>query len=360
MPSLRDIRRRIASVKNTQQITNAMKMVSAAKLQRAQDRVLAARPYSQRLRQVLEHLDARVRPGIHPLLAPRDRGKTLLVVVTSDRGLCGGFNGNVQRAAAELLRELGGNENVDIITIGRKGRDFLTYRRYELQASYMDLFTRQVAYEQAVELAATILAAYEGTPGDAEDDYGYPPLPPPTGEGNQTLPPLTGEGNQTLPPLTGEGNQTLPPPHGGGNQALPPPAWGGDQGGEGAAGYKNVLVLYNRFGSAVQQVVTTLQLLPMSGHTTTDAEPSEPFDFIYEPSAEAVLDSLLRREVDVQLFQVLLESFAGEHGARMTAMDSATENASEMIASLTLTFNRARQAAITKELIEVVSGADAL
>ena len=348
MPSLRDIRRRIASVKNTQQITNAMKMVSAAKLQRAQDRVLAARPYSQRLRQVLEHLDARVRPGIHPLLAPRDHGKTLLVVVTSDRGLCGGFNGNVQRAAAELLRELGGNDNVDIITIGRKGRDFLAYRRYELQASYMDLFTRQVAYEQAVELAATILAAYEGTPGDEDDDYGYPPLPPPTGEGNQTLPPPHG------------GESEDPTPHMGGNQALPPPTWGGDQGGEGAAGYKNVLVLYNRFGSAVQQVVTTLQLLPMSGHTMTDAEPSEPFDFIYEPSAEAVLDSLLRREVDVQLFQVLLESFAGEHGARMTAMDSATENASEMIASLTLTFNRARQAAITKELIEVVSGADAL
>ena len=308
MPSLRDIRRRIASVKNTQQITNAMKMVSAAKLQRAQDRVLSARPYSQRLRQVLEHLDARVRPGIHPLLAPRDRGKTLLVLVTSDRGLCGGFNGNVQRAAAELLRELGGNENVDIITVGRKGRDFLAYRRYELQASYVDLFTRQVAYEQAVELAATILAAYEDAPGDAEDnDYGYP-----------------------------------------------------DEDSEATAGYQNVLVLYNRFGSAVQQVVTTLQLLPMSGHTTTDAEPTEPFDFIYEPSAEAVLDSLLRREVDVQLFQVLLESFAGEHGARMTAMDSATENASEMIASLTLTFNRARQAAITKELIEVVSGADAL
>ena len=308
MPSLRDIRRRIVSVKNTQQITNAMKMVSAAKLQRAQDRVLAARPYSQRLRQVLEHLDARVRPGIHPLLAPRDSGRTLLVVVTSDRGLCGGFNGNVQRAAAELLRELGGNENVDIITIGRKGRDFLTYRRYAMQASYMDLFTRQVAYEQAVELAATILAAYGGTPDDAEDDdYGY-----------------------------------------------------ADEASQAAAGYKDVLVLYNRFGSAVHQVATTLQLLPMSGHTTMDAEPAEPFDFIYEPSVEAVLDSLLRREVDVQLFQVLLESFAGEHGARMTAMDSATENASDMIASLTLTFNRARQAAITKELIEVVSGADAL
>ena len=308
MPSLRDIRRRIASVKNTQQITNAMKMVSAAKLQRAQDRVMAARPYSQRLRQVLEHLDARVRPDIHPLLAPRESGKTLLVLVTSDRGLCGGFNGNVQRAAAELLLDLGGNEKVDIITVGRKGRDFLNFRRYELQASYVDLFTRQVAYEQAVELAATILTAYEGTAGDGEDEaYGYP---------------------------EGDAEET--------------------------GGYKNVLVLYNRFGSAVQQVATTLQLLPMSGHTTTDAEPTEPFDFIYEPSAEAVLDGLLRREVDVQLFQVLLESFAGEHGARMTAMDSATENASDMIGSLTLTYNRARQAAITKELIEVVSGADAL
>ena len=107
---------------------------------------------------------------------------------------------------------------------------------------------------------------------------------------------------------------------------------------EGDGGYRNVLVLYNRFGSAVQQVVTTLQLLPMSGHTAMDAEPSEPFDFIYEPSVEAVLDGLLRREIDVQLFQVLLESFAGEHGARMTAMDSATENASEMIGSLTLTY----------------------
>ena len=308
MPSLRDIRRRIVSVKNTQQITNAMKMVSAAKLQRAQDRVMAARPYSQRLRQVLEHLDARVRPDIHPLLEPRDGGRTLLVLVTSDRGLCGGFNGNVQRAAAELLRELGGNENVDIITVGRKGRDFLTYRRYDLQASYEDLFTRQVAYEQAVELAATILAAYEGTAGDAgDDDFGY-----------------------------------------------------STEDAEASAGYKNVLVLYNKFGSAVQQVVTTLQLLPMSDHATPDAEPTEPFDFIYEPSAEAVLDGLLRREVDVQLYQVLLESFAGEHGARMTAMDSATENATEMIGSLTLTYNRARQAAITKELIEVVSGADAL
>ena len=119
-------------------------------------------------------------------------------------------------------------------------------------------------------------------------------------------------------------------------------------------------MIYNRFRSAIQQQVTTLRLLPLSAHTSADAEPTEAFDYLYEPSPVQVLDSLLRREVEVQLFQVFLESFAGEHGARMTAMDSATENASEMIASLTLTFNRARQAAITKELIEVVSGADAL
>ena len=288
MPSLRDIRRRIASVKNTQQITNAMKMVSAAKLQRAQDRVMAARPYSEHLQQLIAHLDTRVAPTAHPLLTPRDEGKTLVVVVTSDRGLCGGFNANVQRAAAELIRRLGGNVQVDVIAVGKKARDFLTYRRIDLRTAYTELFVRPVAYQQARDLAQQLIEAYEHE------------------------------------------------------------------------GYREVLVVYNRFRSAMQQIVTTLRLLPMSAHTSAQAEPTEPFDYLYEPSPEKVLDSLLRREVEVQLFQVFLESFAGEHGARMTAMDSATENATEMIASLTLTFNRARQAAITKELIEVVSGADAL
>jgi len=288
MPSLRDIRRRIASVKNTQQITSAMKMVSAAKLQRAQVRVMAARPYSEHLHQLIAHLDTRVQPRVHPLLTPRDEGKTLLVVVTSDRGLCGGFNANVQRAAAELVRQRGGNAAVDVIAVGRKGRDFLTYRRIDLRTAYTDLFVRQVAYEQAREMAVQLLQAYE------------------------------------------------------------------------QEGYREVLVIYNRFRSAIHQQVTTFRLLPLSAHTSPEAEPTEAFDYLYEPSPVQVLDSLLRREIEVQLFQVFLESFAGEHGARMTAMDSATENASEMIASLTLTFNRSRQAAITKELIEVVSGADAL
>jgi F-type H+-transporting ATPase subunit gamma len=265
-----------------------MKMVSAAKLQRAQDRVMSARPYAEHLHQLIAQLDTRVRPRAHPLLTPRQEGKTLLVVVTSDRGLCGGFNANVQRAAVELVRQRGGNAAVDVIAVGKKGRDFLTYRRIGLRTAYTDLFVRQVAYEQARELATQLLQAYE------------------------------------------------------------------------QEGYREVLVIYNRFRSAIQQLVTTLRLLPLSTQTSAEAEPTEAFDYLYEPSPVQVLDSLLHREVEVQLFQIFLESFAGEHGARMTAMDSATENASEMIASLTLTFNRARQAAITKELIEVVSGADAL
>lgn len=287
MPSLRDIKRRIASVKNTQQITNAMKMVSAAKLQRAQDRVTAARPFAERTQLVVEHLQARVRPTAHVLLTPRPEGKTLLLSVTSDRGLCGAFNGNVQRATAEKIRELGGDE-VDVITIGKKARDFLRYRQVELHDAYIELFLRQVAYEQAQEMAAKLLAAYE------------------------------------------------------------------------TEAYRHVLVVYNRFRSAMTQQVTILQLLPMSTVTDVEAEPEEPFDYLYEPSPEYVLDRLLRKQIEVQLFQVFLESFAGEHAARMTAMDSATQNATEMIANLTLTYNRARQAAITREIIEIVSGADAL
>jgi F-type H+-transporting ATPase subunit gamma len=288
MPSLRDIKRRISSVKNTQQITNAMKMVSAAKLQRAQDRVMSARPYSERMQVVVEHLQARVRVTTHPLLAPRSEGKTLLLVITSDRGLCGGFNATVQRAAAEKIRQLGGGAEVDIIAVGKKGRDFLTFRQFSLRETYLDLFIRQVTYAQAKEIAEKLFTAYE------QEDY------------------------------------------------------------------RQVLVVYNRFRSAMVQQVTILRLLPLSALDDVEADPEEPFDYIYEPSVPQVLNHLLRKQIEVQLFQAFLESYAGEHGARMTAMDSATENASEMIANLTLTYNRARQAAITKELIEVVSGADAL
>lgn len=288
MPSLRDIRRRIASVKNTQQITNAMKMVSAAKLQRAQDRVMAARPYAERMQLVVEHLEARVHTTRHPLLKPRAEGKSLMLVVTSDRGLCGGFNGNIQRATAEKIRELGGGERLDIIAVGKKGRDFLTYRQFDLLDSYIEIFLREVTYEQAQDIAQRLLALYE------------------------------------------------------------------------QEAYRQVLVVSNRFRSAMVQQVAILQMLPMSTLANPDDEPDEPFDYLYEPSPTQVLDALLRKQIEVQLFQILQESFAGEHGARMTAMDAATQNATEMVANLTLTFNRARQAAITTELIEVVSGAAAL
>ncbi|MGQ4810297.1 ATP synthase gamma chain [Candidatus Entotheonellaceae bacterium PAL068K] len=289
MPSLRDIKRRMTSVKNTQQITNAMKMVSAAKLQRAQERVVAARPFAERTQLIVEHLQARVRLTAHPLLKPRTEGKTLLLTLTSDRGLCGGFNAMVQRAALEKIRDLGGGSEVDIIVIGKKGRDFLSYRQFDLRETYIEWFIRQVTYEQVRDIAAKLLTAFE------------------------------------------------------------------------QEAYRQILVVSNHFRSAVSQQVHILQLLPLSTLSVDpDAEPDEPFDYLYEPSAPQVLDSLLRRQVEVQLFRIVLESFAGEHGARMTAMDSATENASEMIANLTLTFNRARQAAITREIIEVVSGADAL
>jgi F-type H+-transporting ATPase subunit gamma len=288
MPNLQDIRRRISSVKNTQQITNAMKMVSAAKLQRAQDRVTAARPYSERMQLVVEHLEARVQTTRHALLQPRVEGKSLLLVVTSDRGLCGGFNGNIQRATAEKIRELGGGEQIDIIAVGKKGRDFLNYRQFALLDSYIEIFLREVTYEQARDIAQRLLSLYE------------------------------------------------------------------------QEAYRQVLVVSNRFRSAMVQEVAILQMLPMSTLADPDDEPDEPFDYLYEPSPMQVLDTLLRKQIEVQIFQILQESFAGEHGARMTAMDAATQNATEMIDSLTLTFNRARQAAITTELIEVVSGAAAL
>jgi F-type H+-transporting ATPase subunit gamma len=237
---------------------------------------------------VVEHLEARVHTTRHPFLQPRTEGKSLLLVVTSDRGLCGGFNGNIQRATAEKIRELGGGDQIDIIAVGKKGRDFLTYRQFDLLDSYIEIFLREVTYEQAQGIAQRLLALYE------------------------------------------------------------------------QEAYQRVLVVSNRFRSAMVQQVAILQMLPMSSLANPDDEPDEPFDYLYEPSPTQVLDTLLRKQIEVQIFQILQESFAGEHGARMTAMDAATQNATEMIANLTLTFNRARQAAITTELIEVVSGADAL
>jgi F-type H+-transporting ATPase subunit gamma len=284
MANLIDIRRRIRSVKNTQQITKAMKMVAAARLRRAQDRILAARPYALEIRKVMGNLAAHGRLG-HPLLEVREEKRVLLVVVTGDKGLAGSFNANVLRRATEAVPRLAG---VELLLLGRKGVDFFRRRPLKVRKGYTTLFSN-VTYAQAEEIAADLRAAY-------------------------------------------------------------------------AAGeYDAVHVVYNRFKSVITQELTEERLLPIP--TADDGAPTEAGatrEYLFEPSAEDILEELLPRYVTFQVYRILLESQAAEHAARMTASDSATKNAGEIIERLTLRYNRARQAAITTELIEVVSGANAL
>jgi len=279
-------------VKNTQQITRAMKMVSAAKLRRAQDRVWNARPYSELMRAFLGNLVARMeaRSGgderpVHPLLARRPEQRVLLVALSSDRGLAGAFNTNIIKAAQAFLldRERAGQQ-LRLITIGRKSRDFFRRRR-PLEAEYVNVFAR-VSYADARGIAAGIIRRYTEEETDA------------------------------------------------------------------------VYLLYNEFKSVLSQRLLVERLLPLK---TVEAAPGETrVDYIYEQDPEDVYNRLLPRYVEVEVFRALLESAAAEHAARMTAMDTATSNAAEMIESLTLNMNRIRQAAITKEIIEIVSGAAAL
>lgn len=284
MASLRDIRKRIRSVKNTRQITKAMKMVAAAKLRRAQERMMAARPYSAALREVLASVSTRVDVTKHPLLAEREQEKNvLLLVVAADRGLAGAFNTNVLRAAQNAIAEKGW-EHVELVPIGRKAFDF--YKRRPLTIRRQPLHVYQaLSLETAREIAK-----------EASADF-----------------------------LSGE--------------------------------FDAVYVVYNEFKSIIAQRVTLERLLPLERTWVSDAEPA--IDYIYQPSPEQILSDLLPKHIEFQLYRVLLESAAAEQGARMTAMESATKNASEMISHLTLTYNRIRQAAITKEIIEIVSGAAA-
>ncbi len=294
MASLIDIRRRIKSVKNTQQITRAMKMIAAARLRKSHDRVVAARPYATTLEATLASVASRVPPkedgsAVHPLLESRPERDVLLVVVTGDKGLCGGFNTNVNRAATAFLAETKareGNARIRLVAIGKKGHDFWKRRPVEIVESYPGLFSK-FGYDTAAEIARGLAARF--TSGDVDAVY----------------------------------------------------------------------VIYNEFKSVIAQVVRTKRLLPLElptavGHGSSGA------DYLYEPAPEAILDRLVPRHLEFQLYRILLESNAAENGARMTAMDGASKNAGEMIDSLTLTYNRARQARITKELIEIVSGAAAL
>lgn len=284
MPSLLDIRRRIRSVKNTQQITKAMKTVSAAKLRRAQERVFSARPYAEQLKKVLANLTARVEDISHPLLEIRPEHRILFVVVTADRGLCGAFNSNITRTAQLFIRERTGLD-IKLVPVGRKGRDFFRRRGLPIRSEFVNIFFK-LDYGHAKDIAESVMQAYS----DAETDAVY--------------------------------------------------------------------IVYNEFKSVIQQRVVVEKVLPLSRAELDTTEPH--LDYIFEQPPQEIFNRMLPRYVEIQIYRALLESAASEHGARMASMETATKNAGDMIESLTLNMNRIRQAAITREIIEVVSGAGAL
>jgi F-type H+-transporting ATPase subunit gamma len=297
MPNLLDIRRRIKSVKNTQQITKAMKMVSAAKLKRAQDRVVTARPFANKMMEVLGGLAERTDEDFHhPLLDARGDERYLLVLVTADKGLCAAFNTNLIKAAQAFIAA-NPTRQIEILAVGRKGRDFFRRRGARLVGEYIALTGKgRVDFSEALEVAHDVIKRF--TDNEAID---------------------------------------------------------------------KAFIIYNEFKSVLQQRVITEQLLPVARaaavtegqEPVASAQPVNLVDYIYEQPPEEIFAKLLPRLVETQIFRALLESIASEQGARMTAMDSASKNAHELIDSLTLNMNRVRQAAITNEIIEVVSGAAA-
>ncbi len=304
MASLRDIRKRIRSVKNSQKITKAMKLVAASKLKRAQEAITRARPYAVELGSLLSRVAARAQAEasddcpIHPLLALRAPRRVLLVVITSDRGLCGAFNSGILRRAERFISENGPRfEHLEIATIGRKGRDYFR-KRHVAPARDFPGIVGNLQYEQATALADEFAKAYVEHKLDA------------------------------------------------------------------------VYLLYNEFKSAISQQVTVADVLPVAPEQVQAAPPGKAVldgamaagevDYIYEPDRYAVLDRLVPRYVAILIWRALLESVASEHGARMTAMDSATRNARDLTEKLTLQYNRARQATITRELMDIVGGAEAL
>jgi F-type H+-transporting ATPase subunit gamma len=285
MATLRDIRRRIRSVQSTQKITRAMKLVAAAKLRRAQERIIAARPYAIKMGELMSNLVVRAERDRHPLLAERGGGRKRLVIITADRGLCGAFNANILRASLHFLREAG-TVDLTLVVVGRKARDFYRRRQWTVKSEMLGFFDH-LAYSHAQELAGQLMGAYL------------------------------------------------------------------------AAEVDEVQLMYNEFRSVAVQQVRRLQLLPIEPGTGP-GEGAAGGDYIYEPDPDAILASLLPRHVTTQVFRALMESVAGEYGARMTAMEAATKNASEMINVLTIQYNKARQERITKELLDIVGGAEAL
>jgi len=286
MATLREIRKRISSIRSTQQITKAMKMVAAARLRKAQERITAIRPYAYDLKELIAHLIA-VSPELRnvPLLARRPVEKVLLVVVTADRGLCGGFNSNILRAASRRVSEYGDKE-VALFTVGRKSTEFFTRRNYEVVEKKLNFFNA-LSFEDALEISRNLVSAYT--------------------------------------------DRT----------------------------YDRIEIIYNEFKSAIQQNVIIEQFLPFVPDEEMVSEKVQ-IDFLYEPDKMAIINEAIPKDLNVQAWRILLESNAAEQGARMTAMESATDNAQELIDKLTLFYNRARQAAITTEISEIVGGAEAL
>jgi len=285
MPSLIDLRRRIRAVKNTQQITKAMKMIAASRLRRTQDRVLNARPFAIQSKRVLTDLAGRTDSAAHPLLAVREEKAALVIVLTSDKGLCGSFNTNIIKAAGAFLLEHREQKQV-VGLIGRKGRDFFRRRGYEPVIERVNIF-QNLTFDTAREIADFASDLFTDQKIDA------------------------------------------------------------------------VYLVYNEFKSVMQQRIVTERLLPIAREEFADKNPAAHADYIYEPNAAALFAQMLPGYVRIQVWRALLESAAAENAARMTAMDAATENATDMIDALTLYMNKVRQAAITREIIEVVSGAQA-
>jgi F-type H+-transporting ATPase subunit gamma len=287
MATLKAIRKRISSVRNTQQITKAMKMVSAAKLRRAQEAAVAARPYAEKMTELLKNVAARVSIEAHPLLQTREEKKLDLVLFTSDRGLCGGYNANLIRAAEAFVRRHAPDKEIELTLVGRKGADHFRRRRAPIADRYLNVLAT-APDELAALIGQKLISRFINGETDA------------------------------------------------------------------------VYILYSHFRSALSQVPTLEKLLPVSLSATDETAAQQLTEYLYEPGIEQLLASLLPRITDIAVQRALLEATASEHGARMTAMDSATSNAAKMIGTLTLQMNRARQASITRELMEIVGTAEAL
>ena len=285
MATLKAIRKRIGSIRNTQQITKAMKMVAAAKLRRAQEAAVEARPYSEKMSELFKNLVARVAREAHPLLGLRDEKKIDIILLTSDRGLCGGYNANLIRTTEAFIRREGKDKEIQLVPVGRKGADYFRRRRAAIGDRYTNFLARP-ADELAGEIAEKAIGRFIRGETDA------------------------------------------------------------------------VYLIYSRFRSALSQVPTIEKLLPVA--LPEEQKPEQMTEFLIEPNVETLLASLLPRVVQVAIHRAILEAAASEHGARMTAMDSATSNASKMMGTLTLQMNRARQASITRELMEIVGTAEAL